>query len=106
MSENKNTYQEILLENGETVKLTLTFARLNLLKSVNNELYTHFNGIMYGKSEDMFDVATVIYIAYWCANYKVGNNTLYGKDEFIELVPFDMIELERLFNALTKPKKK
>ena len=44
----KNTYQDFELENGEVVKLTLTFGRLNLLKSVNNELYNKFNNVLYG----------------------------------------------------------
>ena len=105
MSEIKNTYQEFVLENGETVKLTLTFGKLNVLKSVNNELYTRFNKVLYGKSEDMLDLVSIVYSAYWCANYNVAEK-LYTEQEFIELVPFDMNELKRVFTSLTQPKKK
>lgn len=105
MSEIKNTYQDFLLNNDETVKLTLTFGKLNVLKSYNNELYTRFNKINYGKGEEVLDMVTIIYVAYWCANYKVGEK-IYSEDEFIELVPFDMIEIQRVYNSLMRPKKK
>lgn len=101
----KNTYQDFELENGEVVKLTLTFGRLNLLKSVNNELYNKFNNVLYGKSEDMLDTIAMLYVAYWCANYTVGG-TLYNEQEFFDLVPFDMAKIKNAFDTLTQPKKK
>lgn len=100
----KNTFIDFELLNDEVVTLTLTFGKLNLLKSVNNTLYSKYNNIVYGKSEDMLDMVTIVYVAYWCANF--GKDKLYKEEEFIELVPFDMVEIKRIFNQLTQPKKK
>ena len=105
MSEIKNTYQEFELENGETVKLTLTFGKLNLLKSVNKDLYKKFNDVLYGKSEDMLDTIAMLYVAYWCANYN-GTDELLSEQKFFDLVPFDMSKIKDVFDNLTKPKKK
>lgn len=106
MSEIKNTYLEFDLNNGEKVNLTLTFGKLNVLKSLNNELYTRFNSVLYGKSEDMMDLVAIVYVAYWCANYSMSGDKLYTEQEFIELVPFDMNKLKEVFTSLTQPKKK
>lgn len=100
----KNTFIDFLLNDGKTVKLTLTFGKLNVLKSVDNAKYQQFNKIMSGKSDEILDLVTVIYVAYWCANF--GKENMLNEKDFIELVPFDMLEIERTFNALTKPKKK
>lgn len=105
MSEIKNTYTKFELNDGSEVDLTLTFGKLNMLKSVNHELYQKFNSVVYGKSEDMMDIVAVVYIAYWCANYKVGQE-IYSEQEFIDLVPFDMNKLKEVFTSLTQPKKK
>lgn len=100
----KNTFIEFTLNNEEVVNLTLTFGKLNILKSVNNELYQKFNKIFYGKSEDVMDMVTMIYVGYWCANF--GKDDLHKEQDFIELVPFDLVEIERTFKGLTQPKKK
>lgn len=100
----KNTLVDFQLNDGRVVKLTLTFGKLNLLKSVNNELYTRYNEIIYGKREDLLDMVTIIYVAYWCANF--GQEGLLKEDDFIELVPFDMPEIQRAYNSLMRPKKK
>lgn len=101
----KNTYVEFVLENDEKVNLTLTFSKLNILKSVNNELYQRYSKLlMTGNSNDILDLVTMIYVAYWCANF--GSENLYSEQEFINLMPFDMAELERVNNALMRPKKK
>lgn len=101
----KHTEIDFQLTNDEIVKLTLTFGKLNVLRSVKNDLYTRYNEIIYGKSEDIMDMVTIIYVAYWCANY--GKDSFINKEEdFIELVPFDMVEIQRAYNGLMKPKKK
>lgn len=101
----KNTYVEFELNNEETVKLTLTFGKLNMLKSANNSLYQKYSKfLMTGTSDDILDIVTMIYVAYWCANF--GKEKFYTLEEFIDLVPFDMVELERVNNALMRPKKK
>lgn len=105
MSEIKNTYQDFTLLNNETVKLTLTFGKLNILKSVNNLLYSRYNKILYGKSEDVLDMVIIVYVAYWCANYGKDKD-IYSEEQFIDLVPFNLNEIKRVFSALTQPKKK
>ena len=97
--------QEFVLNNGETVTLSLSFGRLNLLKKLDLELYDRFNKILYGKSEDILDLVTIIYVGYWCANFGKADK-LYKEDDFIELVEFNTLEIKRTFNALTQPKKK
>lgn len=106
MSEIKNTYQKFTLTSGEEVDLTLTFGKLNVLRSRNNELYTRYCQLLFGKSEDILDMVTLIYVAYWCANLTLSKDKLYSEDEFIELVPFDLPEIKRVFTSLTQPKKK
>lgn len=105
MEDSKVTGQEFKLNNGEIVMLSLSFGRLNLLKKLNVELYNRFNSILYGKSEDILDLVTIIYVGYWCANFKLTDN-LYKEDDFIELVDFDTLEIQRAFKSLTQPKKK
>lgn len=101
-----NTYKEFTLNNGEVIKLTLTFGKLNILKSYDNILYTKFNKILSGKSEDILDLTTILYVAYWCYNFSIEKkNEIYKEQEFLELVPFNIIEIKRVFNALTQPKK-
>ena len=100
----KNTVVKFKLMNGEEVGLTLTFRKLNLLKSVNNGLYNKFNKILTGKSEEILDLITVLYVAYWCENY--GNDEMLTEADFIDLTPFDVGEIRRVFQVLTQPKKK
>lgn len=100
----KNTLLDFKLEDGNIVKLTLTFGKLNVLKSVNNALYQKFNKILSGKSEEFLDLVDVIYVAYWCANF--GNEKLISQKDFIELVPFDIPTIKEAFDILTHVKKK
>ena len=114
MSDIKNTYEKFqlqrVLDDGtieyEEVDLTLTFGKLNVLRSRNNELYTRYCKMLSGKSEDILDMVTLIYVAYWCAHLTLPKDKLYTEDEFIELVPFDMPEIKRVYNSLMQPKKK
>lgn len=105
---NDEVLNEIKLENGLTVKLSITFAKLNVLKSLNNQLYQRFNKVFYlGKSEDIFDLITVLYVAYWCANYSINNQENFlSEKEFTDLVPYDISLILKIFNNLTQPKKK
>lgn len=100
----KNTVVKFKLANGEEVELTLTFRKLNLMKSVDRPLYNNFNRIMTGKSEEILDLVTVIYAAYWCQNY--GAPEMLNESDFIDLTPFDVNEIRRVFKTLTQPKKK
>ncbi len=106
VTNNKNTYCDLELNNGSIVKLTLTFGRLNLLKRVNNELYQKYNKIIMQKSDDILDLVTILYVAYWCAYYNAGQSNIYTENDFIELAPFDLSEIKRIYKQLTQPKKK
>lgn len=101
----KNSFIDFELSNGEVVKLTLTFGKLRLMKSVNNRLYERYNDVVFGKSNDFLDIALIIYVAYWCANFGHGEK-MYDEDSFIDLVPMDMVELQRVQKQLTNAKKK
>lgn len=105
MNEIKHNYQEFTLTNGEVVNLSLSFGKLNILKKLNFGLYERFNRVLYGKSEDILDLVTMVYVAYWCANYN-GTTELYKEEDFFDLVEFNALELKRVFTALTQPKKK
>ena len=56
-------------------------------------------------SDDILDLVTMVYVAYWCANYSITDK-LYTEEDFYDLVDFDAGELSRVFTALTQPKKK
>ena len=100
----KNTTIEFTLNDGQVVKLTLTFGKLNVLKSVDNILYTKSNRVINGKSDEILDLVTIIYVGYWCANF--GQDDLLKESDFVDLVPFDLLEIKRVFTELSQPKKK
>lgn len=95
------------LNDGKEIELSLSFQRLAFLKKVRNDLYQRYNSIMMNnkKEMDFFDMPFIIYIAYWCANYRIGED-IYSEEDFISLIPFDFKTIKRIFNQLTSPKKK
>lgn len=101
----KNTYQELELENGEIVKLTLNFARLLKIKSTQPKLYERFMKVLQNKEFDIvFDSLTVLYTGYVCAN--ISNESVLSEEEFTELVPFDLEVINVLAGKLIQSKKK
>ena len=101
----KNTYQELTLENGETVKLTLNFAKLLKIKNDQPKTYDRFMKVLQNKDFDiMFDSLTVLYTGYLCAN--VNNESILSEDEFMELVPFDLETINVVAGQLIQSKKK
>lgn len=105
MSNPKNSYIPFELTDGTKVNLTLTFRKLNLMKSVNPSLYERFNRIVSGKTEEILDLVTAIYAAYWCANYG-GDKKIMSEADFVDLTPFDILKISAVFKELTQPKKK
>ena len=96
-----NTELEFKLNNNETVKLTLNFALLLKIKNKYPEEYESFNKVvLYGdkKDIDFFELLSVIYVAYLCAN--LDNKEKYTKEEFISLVPFDVQLITQTQNRL------
>lgn len=100
-----NDYVEFELTNGMVVKLSISFAKLKLLKSVDNELYQAWVDFSNGKKTEIIDLPQFIFIAYWCANYG-GIEPIMQQSQFESLVPFDLNLLKRTFNLLMYPKKK
>lgn len=101
----KNTYQEFELENGETVKLTLNFARLLKIKNEQPKLYERFMKVLQNRDFDIvFDSLTVLYTGYVCAN--MDNESALSEDEFMELVPFDLEVINVAAGQLIQSKKK
>ncbi len=101
----KNTYQELVLENGETVKLTLNFARLLKIKNEQPKIYDRFMKVLQNKDFDIvFDSLTVLYTGYLCAN--MNNESILSEDEFMELVPFDLEVINVIAGQLIQSSKK
>lgn len=101
----KNTYQELELENGETVKLTLNFARLLKIKNDQPKLYDKFMKVLQNKEFDIvFDSLTVLYTGYLCAN--INNESILSEDEFYENIPFDLEVINVVAGQLVQGKKK
>lgn len=101
----KNTYQELVLENGETVRLTLNFARLLKIKNEQVKIYDRFMKVLQNKDFDIvFDSLTVLYTGYLCAN--MGDESILSEDEFMELVPFDLEVINVIAGNLIQSSKK
>lgn len=86
-----STELDFKLNNNEFIKLTLNFSLLLKIKAKYPEEYESFSKVvLYGdkKEMDFFELLTVIYVAYLCAN--LDNKEKYTKEEFISLVPFDV----------------
>ena len=100
----KNTYQELELNNGEVVKLTLNFARLLKIKNDREVLYNRLMRILQASDIDVIsDSLTVIYVAYLCANLDIE---VLSEDDFIELVPFDLEKINVIAGKLIMGNKK
>ena len=101
----KSTFQELELTNGKVVKLTLNFARLLKIKTENIQTYEDFMRIIQGKDFDpLLDALKVIYVGYLCAN--IDNDEILEENEFYELVPFDIEEINIKAGLLIQSKKK
>lgn len=71
--ENKHTYTEYKLANGETIKCTVAFIHLLKLREQNKSIYKKLNdGLLNGVSE-IAESVYILYGAYLCACY-AGEN--------------------------------
>lgn len=101
----KNTYQELELNNGEVVKLTLNFARLLKIKNDREDLYTRLMKILQATQVDLIlDCLTVLYVGYLCAN--LDSKNVLSEEEFTDLVPFDIELINVLSGKLIMGNKK
>ncbi len=105
MSEIKNTFYNLQLLDGRTVKLTLNYARLYALRSKNKAAYDKYvktKNSLDDKNIDEFDLVYIIYTAYLCANPDASESF----EEFLEVVPNDDFIIGQLLVNLIAPSKK
>lgn len=101
----KNTYQELELNDGQIIKMTLNFARLLKIKNDQPQIYDRFMKVLNNKEFDVIsDSLTVLYIGYLCAN--IGNESILSEEEFAELIPFDLELISTKAGQLIQSKKK
>ena len=97
----KSTYQELELIDGTKVKLTLNFARLLILKNKDPKFYDDLMRILQYKDFDViFDTIRVLYAGYLCA--KGENDEVLTEEQFMELVPFNLENNDRLAGKLIR----
>lgn len=102
----KNTYVDIELETGETVKATLAYIHLLHLKNHNKEIYDRYNRIMTKGPQDELEIITVIYAAYLCAC--VANDEIeeaMTEEEFLSVMSPDREYAGQILTQLYNPKK-
>lgn len=97
-----NTMLEYEFCDGTTANLTLAFYLLYQLKAKNRALYNKYNKIMTGDLTDEFDMITVLYAAYVCAN--LSEETLMTEEEFMMKCGSDHFGVANAFKSLTTPK--
>ena len=101
----KNTYQELELIDGTKVKLTLNFARLLRIKNRDPKFYDDLMRILQYKDFDViFDTIRVLYAGYLCA--KGENDEVLTEEQFMELVPFNHENNDRLAGKIIRGGKK
>lgn len=102
MAEIKSKIEKLELLDGETVELTLNFARMLYLRAngYKKEVEAAMQ-VVNGKELDMLEMPYFYYAAYLCANTEIK----YTQEEFIALVPWDLEEAVTLFSNLNSKKK-
>lgn len=106
--ENKFTFKDYKLANGETIKCGVAFALLLKLRANNKRIYELVNnGLLYGV-KDMADTAYIMYGAYLCACYAGENGGIDAalkEDEFIAMLDDDILDVMIFCNGLLNKKK-
>lgn len=93
------------LRDGNTVKLTLNFARMLWLRSTGYDKEVNMAmRVINGENIDFLEMPIYFYAAYLCA-LKSDETPAYTQEEFIELCPWDMERVAELFAKLTTEKK-
>ena len=64
----KNTFIDFKFEDGDSVKMTLTFYAVYMLKNKNKKIYDEYNKIMAVGVKEEIDLIIILYAAYLCAN--------------------------------------
>lgn len=102
----KNTYVEIELEDGSTVKATLAYIHLLHLKTHDKAVYDRYNKIMTKGPQDELEIVTVLYAAYLCACVAEGYlDEAMTEEEFLTVMSPDREYAGQLLSQLYTPKK-
>lgn len=102
MAEIKSKIETLELLDGETVELTINFARMLWLRANGYEKeVAAAMRVINGKDLDMLEMPFFYYAAYLCANKDIK----YTQEEFIALCPWDLEEAVTLFSNLNSKKK-
>ena len=100
MEQKINTTIDFELVTGEIVPMTLTFYAVYQLKNKNKHLYDRYNKVMTKGAQDEFDMITVLYTAYCCANAEPMS-----EEDFIMALGSDRNAVVQAIQTLTQPKK-
>lgn len=106
MKKNLNTTIDFEFYDGTTVKMTLAFYILYQLKNKNKNQYNKYNQAMVNSGNnkyDEFDMLTILYTAYLCAN--INEENLLSEEEFIMMCGSDREAVGKAIQELTAPKK-
>lgn len=104
MDKAKNTFYEFQFEDGDKCQMTLAFYLLYQFKVKNKSLYERYNKVIANGVKDEFDMLTVAYTAYLCANIDDLDNCM-SETDFMIKCGSDRISLRDAVEALIKPKK-
>lgn len=106
--ENKLTYKEYTLSNGETIKCTVAFSLLLKLRTQNKRVYDELNAVLINGLKEVMDAANALYGAYLCACYageNGGSENAMNKDTFFEALGDDVTGVALLCGELITKKK-
>lgn len=109
MSKNKfkNTFVEIELETGETVRGTLGYFWLYGLKNSRKDVYDAYNRIMVNGPKEELENVTILYASYLCAVLADGGDLkeAMSEEDFMGVLSPDREYMGQLLGALIKGKK-
>lgn len=100
----KNTCIDFKFEDGDSVKMTLAFYALYQLKAKNKAIYDKYNEIMTKGAKEEFDMLTVLYAAYLCANIDELEACM-TFEQFMQKCGSDRYAIKEASEKLIKPKK-
>lgn len=101
----KNTVVDFKMQDGTTLKMTLNYARLYVLRGEDEETYREYNRIMGKGVKEEIENAHILYTAYLCANVESIKDCI-PRMEFFEKMPEDREYVNEAIRKLICPKKK
>ena len=107
--ENKFTFKEYKFPNGETIKCTVAFRFLVMLRDENKKIYERLNnGMMNGVANDIAEAAYVLYGAYLCACFageNGGADNIMKESDFFDAIDDDIMDVLNICAELINKKK-